>query len=244
MGRNIAGSSDVIIKMDTDEFLMIYDEGTKSLKPNISEYLSGYAKDESHQLRLKQHTRFGYVQKSLPSTAICQNDIHTEAEKFPVGGVEFLGNTRKAFWKGLWSSSRFFEIEEFSLGGHAIGVAPDIWTDMGALHFHDRCVEIELENSKRALVRHEYMSEDDTKEEAIAKLTDVLNCPKEGLCDEGYECKVKGVESFHKVQLYLSWLACTDQFIAQYNRHDGKGAPHPDLLETSRIAHEKYAPAN
>ena len=42
---------------------------------------------------------------------ICQNDTHTtEPKKFPFDEVDFVENTKKSLWKGLWSSFRFFDI--------------------------------------------------------------------------------------------------------------------------------------
>ena len=40
IGENIAGSSDVFLKVDTDEFLSVYDEANMAASTSISDYLA------------------------------------------------------------------------------------------------------------------------------------------------------------------------------------------------------------
>jgi hypothetical protein len=46
-----------------------------------------------------------------------------------------------------------------------------------------KCVEIEVENCKRVLERHEFISLSDTDEEAKAKLVKMLGCPADNMCN-------------------------------------------------------------
>ena len=45
IGKNIAGSSDIFLKLDTDEFLMVYNETTMTATTSISDYLADFADD-------------------------------------------------------------------------------------------------------------------------------------------------------------------------------------------------------
>lgn len=237
IANNIAGSSDIMIKMDTDEFLMIFDNSTKAFTPTIQDYLAGYAKDKHHPLRLTEHSRFGYVQESVPSERVCSEDIHAEPDKFPLGSLNFIGKT--SGFKGVWLSSKFFQTNIMNLGGHAVGVREGIWTDFGALHMHYRCLEVEVENCKRVLERHEYISASYTNKEAVSKLVKLLNCTADEICGEG-SCKPQVFSSFHKAVKYVNWLHCPDLTKTNYYKHDGNGAQNLDFVETLRIANEKF----
>ena len=66
IAKNIGGSSDLILKVDTDEFLAIHDNSTNKLTTSISDYLSGFAKNEKHPLRLVDNSKVGYIQEAMP----------------------------------------------------------------------------------------------------------------------------------------------------------------------------------
>jgi hypothetical protein len=83
------------------------------------------------------------------------------------------------------------------------------WTEFGIIHHHFRCVEIEVENCKRVLEQHEFISPSDTDTEAKAKLVEMLGCPADDICN----CDMKNVNSFasvHKAFYYARWLDCPD----------------------------------
>ncbi len=250
ISRDIAGSSDVVIKMDTDEFLMVFDNSTKTLTTSIANYLAGYAKHEDHPLRLKEHTRVGYMQKSVASEEVCSEDIYAVADEFPLGTLDFIGDTNKMFFKGVWMSSKIHEmkferkgepVQGMNLGGHAFNVRRGIWTDFGIVHYHYRCVEIEVENCKRVLERHGYISPTDTNDETKSKLVGMLNCTADELCGIG-ECKPEGFDSFHKAVMYVNWLHCPDAMKKMYYRKNGVGIQNSDLIEARRIAMERFGP--
>lgn len=256
IANNIAGSSDIMIKMDTDEFLMVFDNSTKALKPSVSDYLAGYAKDKHHPLRLTKNARFGYIQKSVPSEEVCSEDIYAVPDKFPLNVVDFLETTRhnmdndskrivndvRQNWKGVWLSSKFFEQKQMNLGGHATDKSYGaIFTDFGALHFHERCLEIEVENCKRAIERHGYISATDTNKEAKLKLVKLLNCAADNLC-RGDCAPPRGLMSWHKAAVYTNWLHCPEALKTMYYRKNGEGGQNLDFIETNRIANERFGP--
>ena len=65
IANSIRGSSDYIIKMDTDEFLTLNDKNSKSLKTSLSDYLSDYVTNKNHPLRLLdgEDAKVGYLQQ-------------------------------------------------------------------------------------------------------------------------------------------------------------------------------------
>lgn len=91
IGQDIGGSSDLILKVDTDEFLVIHDNTTNTLTTSFSDYLSGFARNENHPLRLVDSSRVGYLQLAMASEKVCEKDIHYTPDKYPLTPVKFLG---------------------------------------------------------------------------------------------------------------------------------------------------------
>ena len=153
IGKDIGGSSDLILKVDTDEFLAIHDNSTNTLTTSISDYLSGFAKNEMHPLRLVDNSRVGYIQAAMPLEKVCQKDIYSTPDKFPLRPVGFIG---EGTFKMVYESKRMaMGANAINLGGHATGLRNNHWTKFGIVHYHWRCVEIEVENCKRVLERHD-----------------------------------------------------------------------------------------
>ena len=148
IGANISGSSDFIIKMDTDKFMTVYDNSTKAITTSFTEYLSGFAKHENHPLRiLGGNSRIGYRQDSIPMKDVCEKDIHSTPDKFPLLPFKLIGNDLGGAFKAIYDSRLSFVGRRINLGGHAFKVCFG-WTNFGIVHFQHRCVEIDAENSK------------------------------------------------------------------------------------------------
>jgi len=208
IGGHASGSSDFIIKMDTDEFLTVYDQVNKNLTTSISTYLSGFTTNERHDLHRPGPTRVSFVQGSFPSKDICDKNIYSTPELFP------LRDLQPADWfKAVFNSRVPFRI---NLGGHAHNPGRDFPGDtcFGILHFHARCVEIEAENCKRVLERHHYIDPSDSPEQAKSKLVTLLGCPYEDTCNT---CtNPRGMNSVHKAVWYAMWLDCEERLREEY----------------------------
>ena len=240
IGRDIGGSSDLILKVDTDEFLTVHDDSTNTLTASLSDYLSGFAKNEKHPLRLVDNSRVGYKQSSMPSKEVCKKDIYSTPEQFSLGPIEFVGNS---YFKEVSESKQMaMGRTNINLGGHAHAVKNNHWTKFGIVHYHYRCVEIEVENCKRVLERHNYISSSDTDQQAKHKLAKKFRCAPEDMCNT---CDFKSnFNSHHKASFYLKWLDCPERMKKEY--YDGKYGDStveqsPDIITAMHKSHERFA---
>ena len=245
IGKDIGGSSDLILKVDTDEFLAIHDNSTNKLTTSISDYLSGFAKNEKHPLRLVDNSRVGYIQDAMPLEKVCQKDIYSTPDKFPLNPVRFIGEgiggTSGTSFKMVYESKRMaMGANAINLGGHATGLRNNHWTKFGIVHYHFRCVEIEVENCKRVLERHDYISSSDTDQEAKVKLATKFGCSSEDMCNTcGFK---KNFNSVHKAVFYLQWLDCPKRTKKEYYDKDdvSKGQQNSDVINAMQRSHERY----
>ena len=252
IANEIRSSADYIMKMDTDEFLTVYDKNSKTLKPSLSEYMSDYVTNETHPLRLLNGTdaRIAYVQSTFPSKKICDEDKYATPEKFPLSDVESvkfeykgaLGFSSKPFkdYKGLWDSSIVFDGRRMNLGGHAIGVGKETWIDLGIIHVHSRCYEIEIENILRVILSHGYIDAKDNDEQKMTKLVRLVNCNIDDVCNTCTMNRIKQIASFHKVAFYLQHLGCPEKTMNSFYNHS-KAIPNDDFVKTLQELEEKYA---
>ena len=245
IGKDIGGSSDLILKVDTDEFLAIHDNSTNTLTTSISDYLSGFAKNEMHPLRLVDNSRVGYIQDAMPLEKVCQKDIYSTPDKFPLNPVRFIGGT-SGWYKMVYESKKMVtdmgKDSRINLGGHAIGKLKDHWTKFGIVHYHWRCVEIEAENCKRVLERHDYISSSDTDQEAKVKLATKFGCSSEDMCNTcGFKTE-GGFGSEHKAVFYLQWLDCPERTKKEYYRNSdvSKGQQSSDITNAMQRSHERF----
>ena len=241
IGRDIGGSSDLILKVDTDEFLTVHDNSTNTLTASLSDYLSGFAKNEKHPLRLVDNSRVGYKQSSMPSKEVCKKDIYSTPEQFSLGPIHFAGN---GHFKMVYESKQMaMGRTNINLGGHVKSINNTHWTKFGIVHYHFRCVEIEVENCKRVLERHNYISSSDTDQQAKHKLAEMFKCKSEDMCNT---CDFTGgfPMSIHKARFYLKWLDCPERMKKEY--YDGKDGDStveqsPDIVTAMHKSHERFA---
>lgn len=247
IAEKISGSSDLIMKMDTDEFLVVYDDRTNSLTPDVPSFLSGFAKDPKHPLHITEDSRVGYIQGFMPSEEICKQNIYSTPDKFLLYNFSFVGdgpfkcvyNSRLPFKKKKEKTGRII-----NLGGHGAHLVPlGNWTKFGIIHYHFRCVEIEVENCKRVLERHDFIDPlvTDTKQ-ALATLIKLLECPStpEDFCNTCTHESAKPIASIHKAIMYGRWLSCPETFKKEYYPVGSKGILNADLVKTMEDSHKKF----
>jgi hypothetical protein len=201
IGNIIGPSSDFIIKVDTDEFLQVYNEKERALSTSlVHDYLKGFATNVTHVLRQAGGNFIvGYVQGSVPSRKVCTHSVASSITTFPLNKIRDAG-----MYKAVYNSNRLFE-NRISLGGHAFGGPKfGMHSDLSFLHFHSRCFQHEVENSKKALVSHEYISATDDNEKALTKCRRRMNVTD--FCD-GRNLQHYGASS-HKVLFYAKYLQC------------------------------------
>mmetsp|Transcript_25012 Transcript_25012/g.33303 ORF Transcript_25012/g.33303 Transcript_25012/m.33303 type:complete len:154 (-) Transcript_25012:178-639(-) len=122
------------------------------------------------------------------------------------------------YFKSVFDSRQ--NIKTINLGGHYfVDKEQAATTRFHIVHYHARCIEIEIENTKRVLERHDFISPSDSDEEAKAKLAKMFRCSTEDMCNT---CPFKGrFKSFHKVIIYLKYLDCEEQFENEFYGQDG-----------------------
>lgn len=244
VAKNIAGSSDLIIKMDTDEFLVVYDNSTNSLTTSIPSLLSGFVEDGKHSLRLTGHSRVGYIQSSIPSEDVCKENVYSTPDKFPLADFSFIGTGNSARFKAVFDSRQPFGGDRvINLGGHAVGVEKEIWTSFGIIHYHSRCLEIEVEICKRVLERHNYIKAVDDSKQILKKLIKMLKCPStpEDFCDTCTFGKYKtAFASSHKALFYSKWLSCPERLKKGYYHAGSGGTKNANVINTMETSHAKF----
>ena len=221
IGGKISGSCDFIIKVDTDEFLTVYDEDAQTLTAGITEYLSGYASNPDHPLRKNIGRRIGYQQASMPSEEVCAQDAYSRIGKFPLSEIRTL--PADDWYKSVYDSESIYLGNggiQINLGAHVLQPQTNQGTTrFGIIHFHYRCVEIEIENCKRVLERHYFINPSQTDEAVKKTLLKKLGWKaKHDYCNVKREAK--SFVSFHKAVFYVKWLTCPEQMKSEYYSSD------------------------
>ena len=222
VGGKISSSCDFIIKVDTDEFLTVYDEEGQTLTAGITEYLSGYASNPNHPLRKNFGHRIGYSQGSIPSEEVCAQDAYSRIGKFPLSEIRTLPPDDK--FKNVFPSETIYLGKggiTINLGGHVIQPEYQQGTArFGIIHFHFRCLEIEIENCKRVLERHHYIEPSQTDETVKKKLLKKLGWKaKDDFCNIAPKRR-NSFASVHKAEFYLKWLTCPEKIKSNYYSRD------------------------
>ena len=166
---------------------------------------------------------------------ICDENIYSTAEKFPLHEIVSFPH----IFKGLWDASIPFDNRRMNLGGHSYGVTE--WIDLGIIHFHSRCYEIEIENCLRVILSHGYIDTDDSDEERKKKLVKLAECSIDDICNT---CTVDlitaPIPSFHKVAIYLGHLDCPEKAMKAYYP-DATAVPNDAFVTTIQELEKKYA---
>jgi hypothetical protein len=214
IGHMLSGSSDYIIKMDTDEYLAVYDEKSKTLKSSLAKHylkqlLTNVTKREDQTMCIR------FVQGTSPSKDICDNDADAAPYLFPLTEMGVVPHFKAVI------DARHIDKYGVNLGGHShshLGF-DDRCVDKGSfsiIHAHSRCYEIEQENNKRALIRHSYINETDSKDIMIEKLKKRRKCDWTRECGDYSTCEKCLIASCHKIDLYLNHLLCPERTRERY----------------------------
>ena len=215
IGNNLSGSSDYILKMDTDEFLMVSHEETNELKPSlVKKYLSNFRNNTSHPLSYNKEDPnmcVRFVQDSQPSKDLCDKNSKPRADMFPLSLPHFNPRFKAVF------DSRFIHEYGINLGGHALNHAENC-VDKGSfsiIHSQYRCLEENMENDRNVLEGENYFDHTDSSDVIIDKLTNMLQCdwgndpnyPDCNWCEKANYTP----SSFHKAVQYLNYLNCPER---------------------------------
>jgi len=239
IGKQIAGSSDMIIKVDTDELLAVYDNKTNMLSPNsIQEYLSGFVGNKTHPLHLNGNSKVGYVQGGFVKEEVCRDNLYPSLDKYLLDILDYVPVFKMVFDSKTLLTSNEMKI---NLGGHAHSVMnEDNRTQFGIVHYHQRCVEIQIKNARTVLERSNFISSSDTDEEAKVKLAAKFNCSSVDICNN---CVFhQRFNSFHKAIMYLRYMDCEEEYRKEYYaRTKGDGfKQNADLVHILQISNKRF----
>jgi len=183
--KSIADSADFLTKVDSDEFIVRLehsaDYGQKDLSVSgIRDVINSFPVDG-------RRYRFTYFAYSIPITNCTFGDDPSATTYFQLASK----STLKTFFVGS-------SFESADLGNHGGHVREPPFsnqdfheTDLAIAHFHHGCFDVKMYNTKKALLSHDYINEDDTAEIQIDKLTKLVG---------------KSIASIHKVDMYLDYL--------------------------------------
>lgn len=222
---SVSVASDLMIKLDTDEFLGIIPDTQDCPDQALlhqDHRLNGDDLNPACQLtphgvqRYIDSTSFpldgsklrtGFVTDSVPMKHICQDPL-----KASDPAELFFSKVKPHSFKAFFDSRTFDSVD---LGSHFGTVLPPFkekvrYTGLGIFHLHSRCFETEMASSTQAVIRHGYMEEDDSKEVALSKFKALIakDYPtKESNCTEKIP-KACIVPSCHKIVQVMKHMLC------------------------------------
>lgn len=217
--KKVLNTSDLIVKMDSDELLFLWNNKTNEVivdKQRIHSYANSMVIDGR-----KISIYFGL--KAYVNSSTCtaeENDMITSTH-FLDGGVVYGGSLK------VFVPSTTFEFVD--LGGHVGRVKDEfnhdnIHSDFAIAHYHFHCYPKALALNNQAMYSHGYVHVNDSKELQIEKLTNLT-------VDFPAVCRVA---SCHKAYQMLQWLKDPVTFQKQYE--DGLDAElrgSPPVVYTS-----------
>lgn len=254
LGSQISKASDFILKADPDEFLVAYDEDPSCSTQRDSNKQTVQQDDctlsplgvRSQIERLKdaatgERLKIGYRMVSMANQDICADtESRNDVALFPLASLESV-DTFKTI-----SDAR--TLSGIDTGGHKNYFAAPFGstkkvgtrTDLAILHFHTRCLDIEVSNCRKVLVSHNYIDDADSEADAKSKLLARFNLQENQMCSLSY---LDG-HSGHKALFYLKYLHGCITAVTFYN--DSSGATrNPDFenfLNRARQLHANLAP--
>mmetsp|Transcript_2924 Transcript_2924/g.5149 ORF Transcript_2924/g.5149 Transcript_2924/m.5149 type:complete len:882 (-) Transcript_2924:90-2735(-) len=246
MAVNLAGSSDFIMKVDTDEYLFVGAIMDQSIATTVSGYLSGYGKDPDHPLQKLRRTNnilsVGYVLDSLSSEEVCNNDYYAPPDQFPMNDQITALGVKNGFKRVYDSTVPFVGNDEVNLGGHAVALPGTalVQTEFGMMHYHTRCIEIEVENSLRVCRSHGFIDKSMTDEEANVKLEELLGFPHDHeICTQEHLYTPNPVVSFHKAVFLVKYWKCPETMKSLYYA-GGPGKKYLEVINAFKRSETKF----
>lgn len=212
--------SDFMIKLDTDELLVLYEHNAtfKVDRKSIMEYLATLPNDG---LMFKA----SWISSSIVERDKCrdEDDVFKTSTKF----APFLET-----WQKTYFSSKSYR--HLDLGGHSGWIHPALiknrskrqqfhTTRLGFFHYHSQCFHRVVENNLRAILSHRYLDGNEDKDTAIKKLEVLLGPNYPSIC---------AVLSCHKVWDYVAYLKDHEASERLYYEKYGPSSTH---IETTTI---------
>ncbi|CAB9503197.1 Protein of unknown function, DUF288 [Seminavis robusta] len=251
--NSISVASDLMIKVDTDEFLAVVpntpacpDHGSLRIQSTtdlnescrltpygVQEYLDGSSLPlDGSKLKV------GFVSYSVPDQETCQS------ESKPNDPAQ-LGYSEAApvDFKVIFDSRTFDWVDLGSHSGATLSPFTDQtpqFTALGMFHLHSRCFPMEIESSRQATIRHGHIGKDDTNDVALAKFRKRLRRgypTKENNCTEPLvRCPVVSCHKIHQLMQYMLCPEITEQ--RYYDRP--AGSPNAELVKYIQQLKDKY----
>ena len=222
---DIAASSDIMMKVDTDEFLAVMksDPSCRSGSTSSSDCtLSPYGVAEyinSNEFVLDGRLmKVGFRSGSVPSREACSSNNDRRAiEAVPM--LTYTG-THPTDYKSFYDARTFDHGDLGSHYGYALPPfdKPDfVTTRLGIIHAHARCIETEVANCRKALISHGFIGETDTTKVALRKLQRKIIGKGRDVCAmTAPEDMQRPRASSHKVLFYAKYLSCKEASMAAY----------------------------
>ncbi len=224
--RSVSSSSDFVMKVDPDEFVVHFNNRAECLPNGNQLFLSlshrldcsldpfgvyEYLQDESiYNGKVKSFSNWA---PSIPDRDVCSDNKRRDlVYLYPFSRPVPL--TVKKFYE-----SRTFDWVD--LGHHTGASFPpfndDFFeTELGLIHLHSRCIELETKSSRDAVLAHHYINESDSDSEVLKKL-EAMDPVYRNPCNKSDDmlpyCPHK---SCHKVMQYAAFLSCPEEITESY----------------------------
>jgi len=242
IGVRLAGSSDLIAKIDADEFVAVETNAGTSCQDNsvgrsprncpispiaMKAFLQNRTNLEVFFSGVGRHF-FGSASGSLPDQELCRLGQGNDIASY------MYSHSRKGFFKSIVDART---LEWIDLGGHINyqlaphGTSDAIFlTPISVFHAHARCFQHEVDNCRKALVSHGHLAESDSPQKSLRKLKILLG--------EGFGCAVDSTDKMafegaspHKVLFYARYLlGCEDAREENfYPNNYGSATSNPDF---------------
>jgi len=208
---SIADSTDFLTKSDTDEFIVRLEHSDDYEQRKFS---SLYIRDEINNLPVDgRRYKFSYYSHSIPVTNCTFGD--------DPAATTFFEKPWKTDLKTFFVGSTF---QETDLGNHYGRVLEPTFSnadfcasDLAIAHYHYGCFDVRMFNTKKALISHGYISENDSVNVQIGKLSQL---------DAG------SINSGHKVTIYLDYLKDPVTFRLKFEQRSSANTDpeHKDVM--------------
>jgi len=189
--NSIKNDCDFMIKLDTDEFISIYNNETNDIS-----ICKEIIRDSFNNLVINGYKyKCSYTMDSRP----------LESKEDPLEYIYFTQPTYTKF-KTFFNSKTYLNCDLGSHVGTVIspyqqdGIEND--TNILIVHYHNQNFESYIENTKRAMISHKYIDLNDDIETQVKKISVLYSLP---------------IASGHKVQIYLKFLTDNNYKNDYYN---------------------------
>jgi len=197
----ISGASDLMMKVDTDEFLAILPDTESCYMDKNGTFhglcqltplgVSAYLNDELAGNLDGSILKVGYQTLSIPDREVCDNVGSSNTLESGEGTTEQISRIYErlrfqtpdtTMIKAFFDSRTFKSVD---LGSHAgtawhpfdHGEHESLETRLGIIHLHYTCYDIEQRNNEKAVFSHQYLTPGSNTTERIQKLYDMFKQP-------------------------------------------------------------------